>query len=155
MKKEELQKELASIAPLLAQQKRKSTSFKVPENYFEQLEQQVMEQVKAAPSAKTTTKVRTLPLWVARVAALFLLVGGGVWLWQSSSNTSDLLADISPTEINQYITDNLHEFEEDLLFNKNNLSNGWLNQEFSKKEINIYLEEYIEELEAEDLEYLL
>ena len=103
-KEEEIQKELASIAPLLAQQKRKPTPFKVPKNYFEQLEQQVMEQVKVAPSAKTTTKVRILPFWVARVAVLFLLTGGGVWLWQSSSSSSDLLADISPLEINQYIT---------------------------------------------------
>ncbi len=153
--KEAIQKELEQLAPLLARQKEKSSPFKLPDDYFDTLENQILDRVTMEPKKDTPTKIRSLSFWLTSAAAILLLAVGFSFLFQSQNKSEALLADISTEEIDRYISDNLYEFDEDLLFEENTTSADLNSTDFSEEEVNLYLEENIEDLEDLDLDYLL
>lgn len=153
--KENIQKELEQLAPLLAKHKSKPNPFKMPSGYFDILETQVLEQVSSETPKSSTTKIRSLSFWLTNAAAVILLAIGVSFLLQPTTNSDNLLADISAEEIDRYISDNLDEFDEELLFEENTTESEIKNTDFSEEEINLYLEENLEELEDIDLEQLL
>jgi len=156
MKEEEIHKELESIAPNLAKLKKKGNPFKVPDNYFDQFEQQLSERLKEASPIRQETKVRQLTYWLSRAAAIAVLLLGFFYFIQKDATPKvDLLADVTPDEIHQYLADNIHELEEDLLFEPNVLNKDQLEDDFSKEEIDVYLEDQLYELEDSDLDNLL
>ena len=153
--KEKIHKELEQLAPLLAKHKDKSSPFKVPEGYFDTLEAKVLEQVSSEEPKRSATIIRPLYFWLTSAAAIILLVVGMSVLFQSENHSENLLADISVEEIDRYISDNLHEFDEDLLLESSSNLSDLKNNDFSEEEINLYLEDNLEELEDLDLDQLL
>jgi len=156
MKKEEIHKELQSIAPKLAEQKQKGNPFKVPDNYFEQFEQQLSKRINEEPPIRQDTKTRRLSYWLSRAAAIAILLVGFLYLIQKEDTTNtDVLADVTPAEMHQYLADNIYELEEDLLFESGVFQDDDLSDNFTEEEIDIYLEEQLYELEDSDLDNLL
>lgn len=156
MKKEELEKELQSIAPYLSVHKKKDPPFKVPDNYFEQFENQLLDTIEIQASAKPIAKVRKLSNWLSRAAAIFILGAGAFYLFnQEVPSSQDLLADLSTEEIDQYLAEHIYELEEDLFYEDGLFQEDLLGDDFSEEEIDIYLEEHLDELESTDLDKLL
>jgi len=152
-KKENIQNELEQFAPFLAKQKNRPSPFKVPNGYFDKLDLQVIEQITSASQKDAPTKIRSLSFWLTSAAAVILLTIGVSFLFQPKNNSDNLLADISTEEIDRYISDNLYEFDEDLLFQGS--SPDIENTDFSEEEINLYLEDNLDEMEDFDLDHLL
>jgi uncharacterized protein HemX len=133
--KEDFEEELRNISPFLADLKKqkKEDGFKPPKYYFETLTDKVIENARpktevipsyiAQPSLATRVGEWLTGLMQPRMAmafatALFLAVGGWYFLRQTNAQQTDNcteLACLPKEEIKTYISENINEFDEEML----------------------------------------
>ena len=170
-RKNEIKEELQEHSPFLSKLKEEELPFKVPDHYFQNLQEEVLRQVKteAAPANTQKTWLDQLleqvqwllqPRPALAFASIVLLIAVGLnFLSTSDEVTSDFsLADLSEEEIRNYVSDNLDEFDIDLILQVNASDPEWeLNPtlDLEDAELEQYLDEIIDEIEEEDLEDFL
>lgn len=129
-----LHKELAELSPLLNDLRKKKEGFKVPDGYFEQLQTNVLTQlqgekppiVEPIPSRVVVqsssiweqfiTQLEWLirPRYAVAFGSVALLIAAAWFLFKSTNASIDnctTLACVSDTEIEQYIEENIEDFE--------------------------------------------
>lgn len=120
--KDSLDDELKDISPWLRDMKRPDDGFRVPERYFDTLEERVLARLEAeglrqAPAmyavrgGKWYRQPRTLLAAAAAVCAVFT----AVWLLRPEPQVEVASADISAEELEAYVLNNVHEFDLDQL----------------------------------------
>ena len=157
--KETLRKELEKEAPFLARQKEKPQGFIVPEGYFEQLQKEVRQQI-AAPANQ---KARTLRLsWrtFAAAASVAALAGAALFLFRSENPAQGTsFAALSGQEMHEYISQNIDEFDLEMLlpFATASITEGsWLESANpDDPDMQEYMYELLDEIDLETLEELL
>lgn len=128
MKKETLTEELKNLSPLLHDLKEKGEGYKVPEGYFEDMEDAVFARLKSAGDLENypvsgVRRPRMFPLYVrprmaTAIAAALALILVAVWfIRQPASIQPSSLAEIELTEedLESYVLENAHEFEPEQL----------------------------------------
>lgn len=125
------------------------SGFKVPENYFEQLEAKMMEQIQVKNETKIVSIFYRKQLWISAIAAVFLLVIAiPVYFNMANKNNLDATTiemylsqqqGINITELSKHLTD------EDIVELEQNLSLSEKNSDAT--------EEYL--LETENLDYYI
>ncbi|MFN7045485.1 MAG: hypothetical protein ACK4M1_09835 [Flavobacterium sp.] len=125
------------------------SGFKVPENYFEQFEAKLMEQISTEKETKVISLFQRRQIWISAVAAVVLLaIGIPVYFNMAKENNLDAATieiylsqqqGIGITEMSKHLTD------DDIIALENNLS---LNKNNSDA-----VEDYL--LESENLDYYI
>jgi hypothetical protein len=125
------------------------SGFKVPENYFEQLEAKMMEQIQVKNETKIVSIFYRKQLWMSAIAAVFLLaIAIPVYFNMANKNNLDATTiemylsqqqGINITELSKHLTD------EDIVELEQNLSLSEKNSDAT--------EEYL--LETENLDYYI
>lgn len=164
--KEEIENELRDISPFLADLK-KEQPFKAPKFYFDTLADRVIEKTQptAAPQYKAKKSVSSMagewistllqPRWVMAMASVAILaVASWFYLVKQSVQAVQPLTEISNEDINEYINNNLDDFDENLLaendFNASNTEGEDIFKEMSDNEVEQYLKDNIEEDDLEN-----
>jgi hypothetical protein len=173
--KEDFEEELRGLSPFLADLKKqkKDDGFKTPKYYFDTLADKVIENAK--PKTKVTPIYVAQPSFATRVSewitglmqprmalayatVLFLAVGGWYFFKSTQAKTMDNcneLACLPQEEIKTYISDNINEFDEEMLVGNASIAENTQNTEGSllknldEKEVEQYL---IDNLDERDLE---
>ncbi len=118
MEENDIKKELdAQEAPLLRAQQGKVPKWELPSGYLDQLADRALDQATAKP-VTTYRRLRVVARWA--VAAAVILVAGFWWMSNQSFEPTAQLAELDwnsiPTEdLQQYVSDNIEEFDLDLL----------------------------------------
>ncbi len=166
--KEELKKELEEIAPFLME-KKPAEEMEVPFLYFEKLPDRVMDRIKTtnreemtkspglvrnpsgSPISWWTKLLSPRPVWA--FAGLVILVTACIFWWRTPT-PAGALPELTESDIQQYIDENEDDFSEDLILEaltddkvEINIENTRINQQD--------IEEYLENLDPEDIEDLL
>jgi len=128
MKKEELYKELQEQAPFLKDLKQKGDGFKVPDGYFDGLEDAVFARLEASGDAgRPKIKVVKRPfLSVSFIrpkaamayAAVMALVLTAVWFFRQPATVQPLpyvSVELTEDDLEAYLLENLNEFEPEQL----------------------------------------
>ena len=126
MKKESLDNELKGLSPLLRDPGQRDPGFRVPEGYFEALEDSVFSRVGATgnrrkPMMKAlrggffTRFSRTQVMWAA--AAIFALVLAAIWFISPKPAQQPALAtqELTEAEIEAYVLENIRDFDAELI----------------------------------------
>lgn len=154
-KKNIIQQELKEL-PLLKNQLGKPEGYQVPADYFEHLEKNILDQVSKESLSNPTspTTLFSLPSVWGKAAAIALLLGGSLFIWQKNIDLSIAAnTDLSTAEIYTYIADNLQEFDEDLLLDQVS-SSQFLTSTLSEEEKDFFLDELMNDISI-DLEDIL
>lgn len=125
------------------------SGFKVPENYFEQFEAKMMEQISVEKETKVISLFHRKQIWISSIAALFLLVIAiPVYFNMAKENNLDAATievylsqqqGIGITEMSKHLTDeDIIALEQSLSLNDNNTD---------------AVEDYL--LESENLDYYI
>ena len=165
-RKKEIKEELQEIAPFLSEIEKKEV-FKVPHNYFEQLPDEIMAQLKTKQN--TQRKIAGLPWWnqfveiilpffqariVMAMASIALIVASFFYL-----NQNDVENNISSMQYLAYIEENMDDFEEEMIFElSQNMEIGMdilLDIKIENQDLDTYLDDVIEDLDDSTLEELL
>lgn len=131
MKKESLNDELTNLSPLLLEQKRQGDGFRVPEDYFEGLEDAVFDKIAAMEGQKQTfrparkkdnlLRARLFKPYLAiAAAAVFVLVLAAKWLMTpkvvpADSGSAVALEVTEEALIEAYVLENIRDFEAEQL----------------------------------------
>ena len=169
--KKEIREELEKLAPSLSKLK-KEEHFEVPENYFQQLPDDILKQIDFGKN-QTFTKATPAPNWldvlVEKISFLFqprVAIGFGVVVILLAStfllnqsiidSPTEGFAEISETEIEDYLKANLDDFEEEALYDfVDEVAANDLMNEIQEEDLDNYMDEIIDDLEEEDLEDFL
>lgn len=171
-----LREELESLSPFLRKLKEKDTGTQVPENYFKELPDQVLSQIreeirtKAAPQKTRASWIDNFiqqiqwllqPRAVVAFGVILMAITAGVIFWNDEKTppASPIAAmeEVSSEELYNYLQSNIEDFDSELL-----LELGWSEQQpglfnefdFDVNDINDYLEENIDEIDHKTLENL-
>ena len=179
--KDHIREELEGLSPLLAKMKEdKQQPFRVPAGYFQSLPDDVLRRIRAeeglvrekAPEIRTAWRERLgkafqaflQPRYAIALASVVVLVAAGWYLfWPAGpamAEPSATLASLSQEEITEYITNNIESFDiglmvEAAMASEEDVRNIEVMPNIGDKELNEYLDEYIDEISLEDLEKLL
>lgn len=127
MSKKTINDELQKRSPLLREMRQKDDGFRVPEGYFEALEDSVFNRIEAAgarrnpvwESHKGGMFARIFRAkWVWAAAAVFVLVLAATWFFKSNlTQTAPVAAsqELTEEEIEAYVANNIHDFEAEQL----------------------------------------
>lgn len=170
--KEDINKELNELSPFLSSLK-KEEPFKTPKFYFDTLADRVMEQVKTETQAAPPQLVKQpslterlsnwlSALWQPRTAWAFatvcVFVVAGLFLIKNQKPArTDNVADVSTEEIQQYINENIQDFDEDLILNKGQIAAGTEGGnvmravEFSDSELEKYLNDNVKDSDLDSI----
>lgn len=175
--KKQILEELEELSTSLAKLKGEDAGFRVPQNYFSELPDQVMNRIKKEaeekPSMSTSLSewINQLsqqlqwllrPQYAMALASVAVLLIAGIW-WMSKANEGsiselDPLASLSQDEIVDYIDENIEHFKLEILAETEmaasdvNIVPGI---PFEDEAVEEYLDEIIDELDDKDLEELL
>lgn len=170
---EDIRKELEELSPNLLKLKEQGDGFRLPEDYFQRMQKEVLDKAQAGSQPSPTKNIGWLdrffeplqflfqPRWALSLATIALLVTlGVVWLYQSQpaaeSALSAELAKLDPESLNAYIQANLHEFDaETLLEFASNQENQPSFEDLTPEDLDQYLDDVIQEMDAESLKELL
>ena len=125
------------------------SGFKVPDNYFEQFEAKMMDQISTESQPKIVSLFYRKQVWISAIAAVFLIaIAIPVYFNMANERSLDAITienyliqqqGVGITELSKHLTD------EDIIALRNNLS---LNESHSDA-----VEDYL--LEAENLDYYI
>ncbi|WP_333809784.1 hypothetical protein [Flavobacterium sp.] len=125
------------------------SGFKVPDNYFEQFEAKMMDQISTESQPKIVSLFYRKQVWISAIAAVFLIaIAIPVYFNMANERSLDAITienyliqqqGVGITELSKHLTD------EDIVALRNNLS---LNESHSDA-----VEDYL--LEAENLDYYI
>lgn len=176
MKKDkDIQQELEVLSPLLFNMKKEETiqPFQVPEDFFSNLpdrvlEQTVTEQVSKPKPQAFQTWWKTLqnyldvlfqPRYAVGFATIALLMVAAFYLTSEESMKADMIAleDLSSEEIDTYISQNIEEFQEELLEGEAEtaLFQSETSLDVEDAELEEYLDDVLEEVDVNTLENFL
>lgn len=156
--KENIQQELDQYAPLLAEVRKNKGP--VPEGYFGTLSDRVL----AAASEKQTSPLQvvhtkrdqkwTHGLKIAAAVAVLAVAAAGLWPFGASDSEQTVsLADLKREEAAAYIHSNIRHFELSLMQEADLLDEATVeNMDVLPQLEEIPLEDYLEDLEYEDIE---
>ncbi len=171
----EAREELEGLSPFLSELK-KQQNFQVPDQYFEQLPDDLMARIKREAAAESTPSasiswldqlVATLsalmqPRYAMRLASVAVLILAGLFIFRSMPDNEGLegngLAALSDDEVHEYISQNIDDYEAewipdfDTAENESDLSEE---EEAENAELDVYFDEIIDALDDNDLEDLL
>lgn len=142
--------------PLLQEQLGQAEGYQVPDGYFKNFEKNILNQIsqETIPTPSTRTKLFSLSSIWGKAAAIALLIGGSLFVWQKNMPSPvATTTDLTTEEIYTYITDNLQEFDEDLLLDQVAATTSVIS-DLSEEEQELFLEELIEDASF-DLEDIL
>jgi len=141
MKKDNnIQEELQSISPLLAQMKDAEEGYKVPHLYFETLQDKVLAEAKQQPK-KIGLLARFFRPQLALLVSIMILLAAGIFLFNTNQSTQVAdLKEVSTEELAWYVNENIDDV--DLLLEIDdpelNISNGI---DLDPNELENYIEE--------------
>lgn len=172
--KKEIQEELENLAPSLSKLKKEEV-FDVPEDYFSQLPDQILNQIDFSKNKTIIETVSTpatsswLDLLTERLAiffqpkmvvgfAMMIILGVVSFFILNDENESDpFVAELTSGELENYIEANIDDFEIqellNVLGNEERLSLTEI--EIEEEDLDGYLEEIIDDIDASDLEEFL
>ena len=153
--KETLRKELEKEAPLLAQLKERPEGLSVPEGYFGQLRQNVLQELAAPP------KRRLIRTWHYLAAACVVaLAGAALFLFRPEpAQPEHGSIALTSEEMLQYISQNIDEFDVDMLLPYATAyisTENWLEEANpDDPEMQEYMNDLLDDIDLETLEELL
>lgn len=178
--KDEIKKELEELSPFLAKLKAKEDPFNVPSNYFDNLADQVMAQIKEEEEVAAPKVVsQPTPSWIDRLieqlqlllqpqyalqlaSVAILLAAGAYFFWPSSSispgNIDEIAANISEDELIQYVQHNIDDFEVSQFVDAGIQEVNFdlfLETEINSEEMDQLMDDLLEDLDESSLEELL
>lgn len=172
-KKKEIQEELEQIAPSLSKLKKEEV-FDIPENYFSQLPDQILSQIDFSKNESKVTQVDTSPksnwlnqlinqvnlLFQPRMAmglAMMIILAVASFLVLNNDDGGDGTILISSAELENYVKENIDDFEDQELFEmlESEEQESWTEMQIEDEELDGYLEEIIDDIDASDLEDFL
>ncbi|MDO8366614.1 MAG: hypothetical protein Q7T20_07460 [Saprospiraceae bacterium] len=129
MKKENLDDELKAISPFLKEMKGKGDSFKVPEGYFEDLEDAVFARLESSgglrrPKIKAAKRPGLFaafirpPAAMAYAAAMALILAAVWFIRQDVASVQEVphfSTELTEDDLESYVLENLHEFDPEQL----------------------------------------
>ncbi len=125
--KEQRNDELGELPPLLRDLRRQDDGFRVPEGYFEAIEDSVFERLERSGSGQKPWEIRRggrlsrlMPMQTAAaIAATLALVLAAWWFFRPDPGTvpeqGTLAAELTEAEIESYVLENIRDFDADLL----------------------------------------
>lgn len=172
--KKEIQEELKSLAPSLAKLKKEEV-LDVPENYFNQLPDQILSQIDFSKNNTFTEAIEVeksenwLNALIGKLELFFqpkIRVGFGMvmlllvsvyFFVEKNQIPEDNIAGLTEEEVEAYVLENIDDFEEEMLFEfaAETSDNGLQEIEIGEEELENYLEEIVDELDESELEELL
>lgn len=131
-KKQHIENELSEIAPFLANLKKENTSlesFTVPDDYFSNLSDNIFEKTTLQPEIATKQTVKEISTiwtmvnqyfqWLLRpsiaVIATSVLIVAAVGIYLMNQPAESQMADLTVTEIEEYVEENIDVFDEEQL----------------------------------------
>ncbi len=169
-KKHEIRKELEDIAPRLSELKKEQEGFRVPENYFGQMQQEVLERINAGKELSVVhSNTRIIPLfrqtrfWLKVAGFALVLAAATYWfLPDEDSRTNAYLAGFTPEEATEYVQNNFDEFDLDVMLEVAQLdpvelfpAQNAADNNLPLKDIDQYIDEIIDDFDLEELEEML
>lgn len=118
-----LMEELEDLSPWLKDQKKRGDGMDLPEGYFGDFEQRMMERLAETPRAQKPSfevKAANKHRWriprpyLAAAASVALLVAAW-WFMRPTPASMPISTDLSAEDVQAYLLDNIHEFEVDQL----------------------------------------
>jgi len=160
--RKEIQDELGELSPFLSELNQEATGMSTPEHYFDFLTESVMEQVALIPKPSSSELPAVKPAWYAFLfnkrilggLATALLLLTTVFFFRNQLVVESNFAEISSEEAATYIAAHLEDFEI-TLFTEGDFIEELEGMEIDEEEVDLYLKEIIEDLDAETLEELL
>lgn len=165
MENKNSREELKELSPFLSKMKKKEDGFSTPENYFNYLENSIMEQVSLEPNplgvSSREEKNKPWFSWfsaktVASFASVLLLIGAGLFLInQKTEPTTNVntFAELTEEEILNYLSDNIDDLD---VYSIGELTEENTGSDFDMLDLDEKDMEYIlEEYDGGDLEDLL
>jgi hypothetical protein len=169
--KENFEEELREISPFLANLK-KDDPFKTPKFYFDTLADKVIEKAQipvviASTSSPTMSLGERIRTWIAVLITpryamalstiLFLTVGAWYFLKPvASKKTVESVEEITTEDIQNYIKENIKDFDEKLIFDKGSVADTEGGDALPQLDINEEdIEKYLQDnIEDEDLKII-
>ena len=170
----DIKKELEEISPFLAGLDKKQ-DFKVPVNYFENLQDEIWEKVR--PQQVVVQEKQVSPTWLEQVeafiaslfqprmalamASVLVLLTAGWFFLQDTEGTSLPLAEENPLfeEASDYLAQHLDDFDAELLLqlelDDEELSQVGESSFPGVEELDDFFDEMLDEVDMDDLEQLL
>jgi len=161
--RKEIQNELGELSPFLSEFNQEETGMSTPEHYFDFLTESVMEQVALIPKPSSSESPAATPAWYAFLfnkqhilggLAMTLLLLTTILFFRNQLNVEPDFAEISSEEAAIYIAAHLEDFET-TLFTEGDFIEEIEGMKIEEEEVDLYLDDIIEELDAEILEELL
>ncbi len=174
-KGQEVKEELRELSPFLSQLKEKPAPFRIPEDYFEKMQQEVFSKIHSEELAPKTSEpadiVRRINSWISSLSWLFypklavvfasvliLVVAGYLALFNEPGGAIPKeFADLSTTEVSAYVDKNLDKFDDDELSENIALSEDASilpDEKIGDEEISRYLDDVLDDIAPEELEDL-
>ncbi len=168
-KDKHIKKELEEIAPLLSELKDKGDGFEAPFKYFDGLADDIMNQLEenetpvkpASDSLLNQVGAFFQSLFQPRTAMAFatvlLLLVAGWMYFPTEVNQTTTFAEVSDEILENYINENIDDFEEDLfagLVTEDDFSSLEFEQ-INDTDLDKYLDEIIDDIDENTLEDLL
>ena len=176
--KKHLNEELKELSPWLLSMKEQGDGFKVPADYFQNLQEEVLQKVAQPKTALEASSATWLDELIERIqtvlqpryrlayafAAMLVLVAA-VLLLRNQTNTSAgveavVLEDVPSEELFDYINNHLDDFAPEDLLETHQASNEGLSLPElvpapDESEIEEYLDEIMHDIDVEDIESIL
>lgn len=171
-KKENIKKELEALSPLLSRLRKESTEegFSVPPRYFKELPGEVMDRLQresASHRRSWQASWQHLLAWLFRpgvalaLASLVLAIAAGIYLLAprpaSGETVENLLASLTPEEVEAYVNANLETFDTELVVEMAAASPDISilpGDELKGEELDQYLDKLLQEVDEQTLEEL-
>lgn len=126
MKKESINDELDKLSPLLRDLKRQDDGFRMPEGYFDAMEQSVFGRLESSGGLRKTvapTPANGLTArfgrkqWMWAAAAVFAAVLAAAWFFGQPEEVEAPVAttELTEEEIESYVLENIRDFDAELL----------------------------------------
>lgn len=155
-------KELKELSPLLSELRAANEGFEVPEGYFDQLQQEMLEKA-IGPLEIERTNIAERPVilrvlknhqarWIAIAASVLLLILAGWWFSKPDLRVDAdqfALVEVSTEEANAYLDAHVEDYELALLVEE--LDQPMTNLQ-APPALDPQMEELLEEIELDDLE---
>lgn len=174
----ELNEELKELSPWLLSMKEQKEGFKVPVDYFENLQEEVLRKVQQPAAESTPVKPGWLEILTERLQVLLqpryryayafaavLVLVAVVWVLRTqsvnNSNRNAMAIDNVPSdELIDYIQDHIDEFASDDILDAQKMNSGTLTLPElvpapGDSEIEDYLDDIMHDIDVEDIEGIL
>ncbi len=159
--RKEIQEELKQIAPFLRALQGKGDGLAPPEGYFDRLDDQVWQQIKAGEKPRKIHPLRFIlqfPYHAGIAATLALAVAVLFWVNKPRQSGDFDLSELTPQEAKSYILNHIEDFDLSLLVDMHPEPSAPADPEPADtldSEWEQLLDEYLEEVDEAELEQIM